>query len=302
MSRSSAAGSAGCSPRCGSSSAGSRNIRVIDRAGDFGGTWYWSRYPGAACDVESYIYMPLLEETGYIPTEKYAKAPEIFAHCQRIATQFDLYPTALFQTLVKDLHWIDEASRWMVETDRGDRIRARFVVTAGGILHKAKLPGIPGLETFKGKSFHTGRWDYDYTGGSSTEPLTKLADKRVAIIGTGATGVQIIPKLAASAQQVYRIPAHAEQYRSARQPTDRSGLGRSRCEPGWQQARIENFTRIVSRPARRRRSGRRRLDRHLRQESQLVRRRDPRGEATRFRDDGGGAGADRSDRHRSGYC
>ena len=172
---------------------GITNFRVIDRAGDFGGTWYWSRYPGAACDVESYIYMPLLEETGTIPTEKYAKGPEIFAHLQRIANHFDLYPNALFQTTVKDMRWSDEDSRWIVTTDRGDVIRARFVVTAGGILHKAKLPGIPGIETFKGKSFHTGRWDYDYTGGSSTEPLTNLADKRVAIIGTGATGVQIVP-------------------------------------------------------------------------------------------------------------
>ncbi len=224
---------------------GLTNIRVIDRAGDFGGTWYWSRYPGAACDVESYIYMPLLEETGYIPTEKYAKAPEIFAHCQRIATQFDLYPAALFQTLVKDLHWIDDASRWEVETDRGDKIKARFVVTAGGILHKAKLPGIPGLETFKGKSFHTGRWDYEYTGGSSTEPLTRLADKRVAIIGTGATGVQIIPKLAASAQQVYvfqRTPSSVGV--RGNQPTDPAWA--ESLEPGWQKARIENFTRIVS--------------------------------------------------------
>ncbi len=224
---------------------GITNFRVIDRAGDFGGTWYWSRYPGAACDVESYIYMPLLEETGYVPTEKYAKAPEIFAHCQRIATQFDLYPNGLFQTLVKDLHWLDGASRWEVETDRGDRIRARFVVTAGGILHKAKLPGIPGLETFKGKSFHTGRWDYDYTGGSSTEPLTKLADKRVAIIGTGATGVQIIPRLAESAQQVFvfqRTPSGVAV--RGNRPTDPAWV--ETLKPGWQQARVENFTRIVS--------------------------------------------------------
>ncbi len=220
-------------------------IRVIDRAGDFGGTWYWSRYPGAACDVESYIYMPLLEETGYIPTEKYAKATEIFEHCQRIANQFDLYPAALFQTLVKDLRWIDEASRWEVTTDRGDRIMARFVVTAGGILHKAKLPGIPGIETFKGKSFHTGRWDFEYTGGSNTEPLTKLADKRVAIIGTGATSVQIVPRLAASASQVYvfqRTPTMVGERNN--RPTDPEWV--KSLKPGWQKERIENFTRIVT--------------------------------------------------------
>ena len=220
-------------------------LRVIDRAGDFGGTWYWSRYPGAACDVESYIYMPLLEETGYIPTEKYAKATEIFEHCQRIANQFDLYPAALFQTLVKDLRWIEDASRWEVTTNRGDRIMARFVVTAGGILHKAKLPGIPGIETFKGKSFHTGRWDFDYTGGSNTEPLTKLADKRVAIIGTGATSVQIVPRLAASASQVYvfqRTPTMVGERNN--RPTDPEWV--KSLKPGWQKERIENFTRIVT--------------------------------------------------------
>ncbi len=220
-------------------------FRVIDRAGDFGGTWYWSRYPGAACDVESYIYMPLLEETGYIPTEKYAKGPEIFAHCQRIARQFDLYPHGLFQTVVKDLRWDDKASRWIVKTDRGDVIRARFVVTAGGILHKAKLPGIPGMETFKGKSFHTGRWDYAYTGGSPTEPLTGLADKRVAIIGTGATGVQIIPKLAQSAQHLFvfqRTPTNVGV--RANRPTDPEWA--KSLKPGWQKERIENFTRIVT--------------------------------------------------------
>ena len=121
---------------------GVTDFRVIDRAGDFGGTWYWNRYPGAQCDVESYIYMPLLEETGYVPSEKYAMAPEILAHCQRIGKQFGLYPKALFQTVVQDARWIEDISRWEVATDRGDRIRARFLVVAGGILHKPKLPGI----------------------------------------------------------------------------------------------------------------------------------------------------------------
>ncbi len=224
---------------------GITNVRVIDKGADFGGTWYWSRYPGAACDTESYIYMPLLEETGYIPTEKYAKAPEIFAHLQRIAKQFDLYPKALFQTIVSEIRWLDEASRWEVTTNRGDCIRARFVVTAGGILNKAKLPGIPGIEKFKGKSFHTGRWDYDYTGGSSTEALTGLADKRVAIIGTGATSVQIVPRLAASAQQLYvcqRTPSHIGERNN--RPTDSEWV--KSLKPGWQKARIENFTRIVT--------------------------------------------------------
>ena len=224
---------------------GIADVRIIDRAGDFGGTWYWSRYPGAACDVESYIYMPLLEETGYMPTEKYAKSPEIFAHCQRIAKQFDLYPKALFQTVVQDLRWIDAASRWEITTDRGDRVRARYVVTAGGILHKAKLPGIPGIETFKGKAFHTGRWDFNYTGGSSIDPLVKLADKRVAIIGTGATSVQIVPKLAASAKQLFvfqRTPTNVGERNN--RPTDPEWV--KTLKPGWHKERMENFTRITT--------------------------------------------------------
>src|SRR5687767_12670441 len=143
--------------------AGIGDVRIIEKGGDFGGTWYWNRYPGAACDVESYIYMPLLEETGYIPKEKYAKAPEIFAHCQRIGRQFDLYKAALFQTQVEQMDWDENTRRWNVTSSRGDKLAARFVIIAGGIMHKAKLPGIPGIETFKGHSFHTSRWDYAYT-------------------------------------------------------------------------------------------------------------------------------------------
>ncbi|HKX77975.1 MAG TPA: NAD(P)/FAD-dependent oxidoreductase [Novosphingobium sp.] len=221
------------------------SFRIIDKAGDFGGTWYWNRYPGAACDVESYIYMPFLEETNYVPTEKYAKAGEIFAHCQRVGQHFDLYRRALFQTNVTDLSWDDAVSLWRVETDRGDRIAARFAIVAGGIMHKAKLPGIPGIENYKGTSFHTARWNYAYTGGSSTTPMENLRDKRVALIGTGATAVQVLPKLADSAHQVHvfqRTPAGVG-VRDNR-PTDPEWA--ASLEPGWQQKRIENFSRIVS--------------------------------------------------------
>ncbi|MCK9897964.1 NAD(P)/FAD-dependent oxidoreductase [Frankia sp. AgB32] len=224
---------------------GITDLRIIDKAGDFGGTWYWNRYPGAACDTESYIYLPLLEETGYIPTEKYAKAPEIFAQCQRIGRQYNLYPSALFQTVVEGVRWQDDSSRWEITTNRGDRIRARFIVIAGGILHKAKLPGIPGIETFKGRSFHTSRWDYSYTGGSPTERMAGLADKRVAVIGTGATSVQVIPRLAETSQQLYvfqRTPSAVGV--RGNQPTDPEWA--KTLEPGWQRARMENFTRIVS--------------------------------------------------------
>lgn len=224
---------------------GVTDIRIIDKAGDFGGTWYWNRYPGAACDIESYIYMPMLEETGYIPTEKYAKAPEIFAHCQRIAQQFDLYPKALFQTLVQEVRWQETTGRWEVSTNRSDKIRARFLIIAGGILHKAKLPGIPGVETFKGKSFHTSRWDYDYTGGSPTDYMVNLIDKKVAILGTGATSVQVVPRLAEAVEQLYvlqRTPSTVGE--RANRPTDPE-WARS-LKPGWQTERMENFTRIVA--------------------------------------------------------
>jgi cation diffusion facilitator CzcD-associated flavoprotein CzcO len=220
-------------------------FRVIDKAGDFGGTWYWNRYPGAACDVVSYIYMPLLEETGYMPVEKYSKAPEIFAHCQRIARHFDLYPRSLFQTEVSSLDWDEAARRWRVGTDRGDRLMARFVITAGGVLHKAKLPGIPGMEDFKGHAFHTSRWDYAYTGGAPTTPMDRLGDKRVALIGTGATTVQALPKLAEAAGQVIvfqRTPSGVGV--RANQPTDPDWV--AALKPGWQRAQIDNFTRIVS--------------------------------------------------------
>ena len=224
---------------------GVTDVRVIDKAGDFGGTWYWNRYPGAACDIESYIYMPMLEETGYVPTEKYAKAPEIFAHCQRIAKQFGLYDRALFQTLVQEVRWHDDDRRWEVSTNRGDKLRARFLIIAGGILHKAKLPGIPGVETFKGKSFHTSRWDYDYTGGSPTEPMAKLADKRVALIGTGATSVQVMPRVAEQAEHLFvvqRTPSTVGVRANRR--TDPEWA--TSLQPGWQADRMENFTRIVA--------------------------------------------------------
>ncbi|HEY7295965.1 MAG TPA: NAD(P)/FAD-dependent oxidoreductase, partial [Dehalococcoidia bacterium] len=171
--------------------AGVDDLRIIDDGGDFGGTWYWNRYPGAACDTESYIYMPLLEETGYIPTEKYAKAPEILAHARRIAEHYDLYRNAVFQTKVTELRWDEADALWTVCTDRTDRFRARFVCMSNGPLNRPKLPGVPGIESFQGHTFHTSRWDYAYTGGDPLgAPMTRLADKRVGIIGTGATAVQ----------------------------------------------------------------------------------------------------------------
>jgi cyclohexanone monooxygenase len=225
--------------------AGVDNMRIIDKAGDFGGTWYWNRYPGAACDVESHVYLPLLEETGYMPTEKYVKAPEIFAYCQLLGRHFDLYRSALFQTEVTGMDWDEAAQRWVVTTTRGDRLSARFVVIAGGVLHKAKLPGIPGIETFAGHAFHTARWDYDYTGGSPREPLSGLAGKRVGIIGTGATAVQVVPHLAAAAGELFvfqRTPAPVGE--RGNEPTDPAWF--ASLQPGWQAERIRNFVALMA--------------------------------------------------------
>ena len=178
---------------------GVQDIRLIDKAADVGGTWYWNRYPGIACDVESYVYMPLLEELGYLPTEKYAKGPEIFAHCKRIAEHYDLYRNACLQTEVTEIHWDPTLSRWIIATNHGDEIRARFVSMANGYLQKPKLPGIGGIMGFAGHTFHTSRWDYDYTGPD----LAKLSNKRVGIIGTGATAIHCVPQLAKSVKQLF---------------------------------------------------------------------------------------------------
>ena len=224
---------------------GITDVRIIEKAGDFGGTWYWNRYPGCMCDVESYTYLPLLEETGFMPSERYASATEIFEYSRLLARTFDLYPRALFQTDVTGAQWDEQTHRWLVTTSRNDRISARFVVLAGGILHKAKLPGIPGIADFEGKAFHTSRWDYGYTGGSATEPMDHLADKRVGIIGTGATAVQVVPQLARVAKEVYvfqRTPA-AVGVRDQR-PTDVEWF--RNLEPGWQAERIVNFTQAVT--------------------------------------------------------
>ena len=222
--------------------AGIHDFRLIERAGDFGGTWYWNRYPGAQCDVESYIYLPLLEETGYMPQEKYSFGPEIFAHAQRIGRHFDLYSRSYFQTQVREQRWDDAAALWVVTTDRGDQIRARHVVISSGSLNRPKLPGLPGLRNFKGHTFHTSRWDYDYTGGRyGGGLLDKLGDKRVGIIGTGATGIQCIPHLAKAAKHLYvlqRTPSSVDLRRNS--PTDPAWYKSQKA--GWQRDRNDNFT------------------------------------------------------------
>ena len=221
------------------------DIRIVEKGGGFGGTWYWNRYPGAQCDVESYVYLPLLEETGYIPTEKYVHAPEILEHCHRIAEQFRLYDGALLSTEVTAIDWDAARSRWIVRTNRHDELAARFLVMGNGPLHRPKLPGIAGIDEFDGHSFHTSRWDYEYTGGDSTGGLSKLVDKRVAIIGTGATAVQVVPHVAAASAELYvfqRTPSSIDV--RGNRPTDEQWA--ASLKPGWQKERIENFTILTS--------------------------------------------------------
>jgi len=225
--------------------AGIPNIRIIEKAGDFGGTWYWNRYPGAQCDIESYVYLPLLEETGFIPKEKYSFAPEIFAHAQRIGRHFNLYDRACFQTQVREARWNDQEGRWTITTDRGDVFNTRFVIMSSGPLNKPKLPAIPGIDQFKGHTFHTSRWDYDYTGGDTTGGLHKLGDKRVGIIGTGATAIQSVPHLGQYAKQLYvfqRTPSSVDE--RGNKPTDPEWVKTLR--PGWQAYRNYNFNGILS--------------------------------------------------------
>jgi len=225
--------------------AGVTDILQIDSAGGFGGTWYWNRYPGVRCDTESYIYMPLLEDTGTVPTEQYASGEEIRAQFERVARMYGLDRKALFQTRVTSMRWDEDACRWVVETDRGDRLEARFVIPATGRTHRLKLPGIPGIEEFTGHSFHTGRWDYAYTAGGPTGNLENLRDKRVAIIGTGATAIQCIPYLAEDCRELYviqRTPTAVAE-RSFR-PTAPEFA--DRLEPGWQLRRSLAFESLVN--------------------------------------------------------
>ena len=225
--------------------AGFEDVRVLDEAGDFGGTWYWNRYPGIHCDVEASVYLPLLEEVGYVPKWRYAPGEEIRQHAMAIARRFDLYRDTLFQTRATGLRWDEPAGEWVVGTDRDDEMRARYVIVSSGTLTQPKLPGIPGIETFAGHTFHTSRWDYDYTGGDQTGGLQNLADKKVALVGTGATGIQVVPHLGRDAEHLYvfqRTPSSVD-VRDNR-PIDPRWAATLR--PGWQRERMENFLTIVS--------------------------------------------------------
>ncbi|KEF54124.1 uncharacterized protein A1O9_09919 [Exophiala aquamarina CBS 119918] len=225
--------------------AGFQNIKIVEKAGDFGGTWYWNRYPGVQIDIESYIYMPMLEDTGYVPVRKYSYGNEIYEYLCSLARQFGLYDKVLFQTGCREVRWDEATLRWHMKTTRDDLITSKFLVSACGPFDNPKFPGIVGVETFKGKQMHTSRWDYDYSGGDTEGNLTKLADKRVGIIGTGATGVQVTPHLGRWAKELYifqRTPASVDMRNN--RPTDKDTFLKQPA--GWQRERMDNFAAICT--------------------------------------------------------
>lgn len=224
--------------------AGVERVRIIEKGADLGGNWYWNRYPGVRCDIQSYVYLPLLEETGYMPTERYATGKEIFEHFQRVGRTFGLYEHALFQTTVTSIQWQEDRNRWLVRTNHGDEVSTQFLSLNTGAIHRPKLPGVPGIEDFQGRSFHSSRWDYEYTRGGPDGGLTGLSDKRVAVIGTAASAVQIIPHLGAWAQELYvvqRTPSTVDVRGNG--PTDQEWA--ASLQPGWQRKHIDNFTAIL---------------------------------------------------------
>lgn len=231
----------------------STDIRLVDTAGGFGGTWYWNRYPGLMCDVESYIYMPLLEEMGYMPKHKYAYGPELREYAEMVADRYRLREQALLQTKVEGMTWDDEGKEWVVELcelrngegeeDKEFQVKTQFVISASGVLNFPQLPNLKGVGEFQGENFHTSRWNYQNTGGSPTDPaLVNLRDNNVAIIGTGATAVQAIPHLAKWAKHLYifqRTPSAVDE--RGQRETDPEWWNEMTKEKGWQRKRNQNF-------------------------------------------------------------
>ncbi|MDQ0691424.1 NAD(P)/FAD-dependent oxidoreductase [Arthrobacter sp. W4I7] len=171
-------------------------VRAFEKGNDVGGTWYWNQYPGARCDVPSTFYSYSWDEAleqEWTWTEKYATQPEILAYLQHAAGRFDLYKDIDFSTAVTGARYDEERNRWVVTTDKGETVEAQFVVTAVGCLSASNLPGVPGLDDFVGDIYHTGEWPregVDFTG------------KRVVVIGTGSSGLQVIPQIALQAEHL----------------------------------------------------------------------------------------------------
>ncbi|KAI8942467.1 hypothetical protein NX059_000535 [Plenodomus lindquistii] len=241
-------GVGGLTAACNLVKAGHENILVVEKGCDFGGVWYWNRYPGIQIDIESYIYMPLLEDVGYVPSKKYCAGPEIHGYLKKLAKHFGLYDKVLFQTEVLEMRWDEAVTKWRIVTNRQDNITGSWLIPSTGPFNEPKFPGIKGIETFKGHQFHSSRWDFDYTGGDSYGNLTKLADKRVGIIGTGATGIQVIPHLGAASKQLIvfqRTPSSID-VRGNKDTDVEWFKSQSAQNPGWILNRMDNFTRVIS--------------------------------------------------------
>ncbi len=220
--------------------AGFTDVRFCEKGGDVGGTWYWNRYPGAACDVESYSYLPLLDEMGYFPKMKFSSGFEIYEYCQMIAERYGFYDHCLFHTEVTETRWSDDEAKWTVKTNRGDKMKARYVMMANGTLSTPRLARIEGMEKFQGDSFHTARWDYD----------VDLTGKRVGIIGTGATAIQVVPVIAKQVEHLYvfqRTPSTVD-IRDQRETTEEE-IEEWKNEPGWAAARRKRFSQLYGRRA-----------------------------------------------------
>lgn len=228
------------------------NLRIIDTAGGFGGTWYYNRYPGLMCDVESYCYLPLLEEMGYMPKHRYSYGDEIRNYANLVAEKWNITNSAVFQTKAEKLVWDEATKEWQVElvqTREGEqpqklKIRSQFVATVAGVLNWPKLPDLPGILDYKGELFHSSRWNYSITGGSQEDPsLVKLKDKRVAIVGTGASAIQIVPHLAKWSKHLYvvqRTPS-AIDHRDQKETASVWFSKEVATSSGWQRERLKNF-------------------------------------------------------------
>ncbi|KAF9737616.1 hypothetical protein PMIN02_001235 [Paraphaeosphaeria minitans] len=238
------------------------DILLVEMGGGVGGTWYWNRYPGLHCDVESYVYLPMLEETGYVPSHKYTSATEIRNYLVKLVEKFGLEERILFRTEVNSMQWDDDKKNWRVDmtTGKGDggkkkttlSVNADFSILAGGIFPYPHVPKIPGLVAFEGDMFHTSRWDYAVSGGSSEDAFSELKGfegLRVGYVGTGATAVQAVPEVAKYAKELFIFQRTPSQVNTRRQkPTDlKEWSERIATGPGWQKARMENLAQHLSR-------------------------------------------------------
>ncbi|KAF2761843.1 monooxygenase [Pseudovirgaria hyperparasitica] len=234
------------------------DILMVDQAAGFGGAWYWNRYAGLMCDVDSTVYMPLLEETGYRAKHKYAYGEELREHAERIATKYKLRDRAMFRSEVHSSQWDDTTKMWKLKltqrspnsNDISAAVSADFVIFVPGLFTRPKVPNLSGLETYSGKSFLTSRWDYEVTGGNQENPsLENLRDKRVGIIGTGATALQAVPHLAKWSKHLYvfqRTPSSVD-VRRQKTITDAEWANVTKSGPGWQAVRSRNFTSFTAR-------------------------------------------------------